>query len=233
MANNKLCEEIIIRVFPTGEKITVEERSNGVLSTKNITLDDLVDCFQSGVRDTKRFESGFLPEGCISFSLSDSQKTLVLVNSSLRVDYTYFKTVYENFPLPRMVFAFDLNLYGQVTGAYMAVMADEKPKASTQLFKFPFSNVYHDGRICIGAGNELPAYKKLPALAGLPHHILSLPNNDHNYDRGGNRLKLGYRELLDHLWDKEPSYYYDSVLIPWKGKTLQNFMDRKLGRYDD
>ena len=37
-------------------------------------------------------------------------------------------------------------------------------------------------------------------------------------DRG-----LQYRDLLEHLKDKEPSYYYSDVLIP-NEKTLKDFI---------
>ena len=35
---------------------------------------------------------------------------------------------------------------------------------------------------------------------------------------------LPYRELMEHLKDKEPSYYYTDILIP-NGKTLGDFID--------
>ena len=34
---------------------------------------------------------------------------------------------------------------------------------------------------------------------------------------------MEYRELLNHLKDKEPAYYYTDVLVP-NGKTLKDFI---------
>lgn len=34
---------------------------------------------------------------------------------------------------------------------------------------------------------------------------------------------MQYRELLEHLKDKDPAYYYTDVLIP-SGKTIKDFM---------
>ena len=229
MAKAKTYDEVVIRIRPMDEKIQVEEKIDGIVSVKNITTTDLVECFQNSIKEDKRYESGFLPDNCLSFSQSSTTRTLVLWHPHLSVDYTYHKTTYENFPLPRMVFGFDLTNTGRIVGSRVAVVADEKPKPSTQLYLFPFSNVYNDGNICIGAANSLPAYKNLWTLSGLPHHILGLPNNDHNYDRTDNKLRLGYRELLDHLQDKDPAYYYEHVLMERKGKTLQHFLERDLG----
>lgn len=228
MSKPNLADEITVRIMPLQEKVMVEERKRDVTSVKSISLDDLVDCFQGSVRDSKYVSSGFLPANCLSCSISNDIKTVVVWHPTQRVDFTYYKTVYENFPLPRLVFGFDIDSNGRVRGYRMAVVKDEKPHPDTPLYQYPFSNVYANGAICVGAANSLPVYKNLWALASLPHHILSLPNNDHNFDRANNRLKLGYRELLDHLRDKEPAYYYEHVLKPKEGKTLQHFIDKAL-----
>ena len=38
-----------------------------------------------------------------------------------------------------------------------------------------------------------------------------------------NKLGLDYRELMEHLKDKDPSYYYSGILIP-NGWTLGKFI---------
>ena len=73
------------------------------------------------------------------------------------------------------------------------------------------------------AANTLPQYKTPHALASLPAFLLSIPNGDHSFNRLNNKLGLQYRDLLEHLKDKEPSYYYSDVLIP-NGKTLKDFI---------
>ena len=44
-----------------------------------------------------------------------------------------------------------------------------------------------------------------------------------SFDVRDNRLRMEYRDLLEHLKDKDPSYYYSDVLIP-NGKTLKDFI---------
>ncbi len=69
----------------------------------------------------------------------------------------------------------------------------------------------------------LPAYKSPSGISNLPGYLLSLPNNDDYFDVRDNRLRMEYRDLLEHLKDKDPSYYYSDVLIP-NGKTLKDFI---------
>ena len=105
----------------------------------------------------------------------------------------------------------------------MGVIADEKPTLDTLMYYYPFSNVSgENGDICIGA-NALPRYKTPHTLANLPAFLLSIPNGDHSFSVLNNKLGLQYRDLLEHLKDKDPSYYYSDVLIP-NGKTLKDFI---------
>lgn len=92
------------------------------------------------------------------------------------------------------------------------------------MYYYPFSNVFEgsDG-ICMGA-NSAPTYKKLWKAVNLPAYLLSIPNNMHMFNRTHNQKGMQYRELMEHLKDKEPSYYYTDILIP-NGKTLGDFID--------
>lgn len=222
-------EEVVVHIRPLQEQIKVEMRKKGVSSIKNISLDDLVNSITDSKKDSKVVSTGFLPENCLSVKISDKLKSVVIWHPRGRCDYTYFNTLYEDFPMPCLVFGFDIDVSGKVKDYRMAVLDDEKPKPSTRLYEYPFSNVYRDTRICIGAANSLPVYEHLHTLASLPNLVLSIPNNDQNFNRENNRPHLDYRELLDHLRDKEPSYYYEHILVPRKdGKTLRDFIDRNI-----
>ena len=69
----------------------------------------------------------------------------------------------------------------------------------------------------------MPAYKKLHKAVNLPAFLLSIPNNMHSYYKTHNKLGLEYRELMEHLKDKDPSYYYTDILIT-NGWTLGEFI---------
>lgn len=224
---NTIYENVSIHVKPMQEEVKVDITKRGITETKNVSLDALLECFGKSQSPSEAIYSGFLPENCLSVNIRDNSKSVVIWHPLLHCDYAYYKTVYENFPIPRMVFGFDINPKGRVEGYRMAVVDDEKPKPGTKLYEYPFSNVYSDTRICVGAANSLPTYERLYTLASLPNLILSLPNNDHNFSCTNNRLKLGYRELLDHMRDKPSSYYYEKVLIPRKDEmTLADFIQK-------
>ena len=115
----------------------------------------------------------------------------------------YHETAYPSFPLPRLVFAFHVDTESKIGECRMGVVADEKPTMDTVMYRYPFSNVGGSmGTICIGR-NALPQYKTPHALASLPTFLLSIPNGDHSFNALNNKLNLQYRDLLEHLKDKD------------------------------
>lgn len=220
-------DEVAVRIRPIDGTITVEERSGGTVTVKNISHADLMSCLQKGIKESRTIRSGFLPDGCISCDVSDKAKTLAMRIPPGRIDFAYHKTVYERFPIPAMAFSITVDSDGRTSNHKLAVIADENPSPKTQIYAYPFSNTYAHCGICIGAANSLPLYTNLRTLGTLPYHILSLPNNDHNFTRDHNKLKLPYRDLLELLKDKEPQYYYDHILVPTDA-TLQDFIDGKI-----
>ena len=227
MSKPSVFDEINVVIRPLDETIRVEEKRKGITSVKEIMPDDLIQIFANSAQEATFIETGFLPQNCLSVKIRDTKKEVIIWHSALYADVSYYNTVYEHFPLPRMVFAFGIDPKGKTSTHRLAVIADEKPSPITKVYEYPFSNVYSHTGICIGAANTMPTYSELRSLATLPNYILSIPNNDHNYSVTNNKLKLGYRELLDHLKDKPPEYYYEEVLMPRK-YTLQDFIDNKI-----
>ena len=83
------------------------------------------------------------------------------------------------------------------------------------LWMLLISNNYH-----LISGGTFPLHKAV----NLPAFLLSIPNNMHSYYKTHNKLGLEYRDLMEFLKDKEPSFYYSDVLIPneW---TLGRFIE--------
>lgn len=122
------------------------------------------------------------------------------------------------------MFGFTLSNEGKVSQCRIGVAADETPTPETTMYYYPFSNVTNsNGSLCVGA-NTLPIYKTQHKAYNLPAFLLSIPNNMHSYSGSNNKLGLGYRELMEHLKDKDPAYYYSDILIP-NGKTLRDFIN--------
>lgn len=152
-------------------------------------------------------------------------KRFVLWHPRLYADVSVYDTPYPHFPIPRLVFGFSLNQEGKASHCRIGVVADEIPTPETPMYYYPFSNVSREsGSLCVGA-NTLPIYKKPHKAHNLPAFLLSIPNNMHYYSSSNNKLGLEYRELMEHLKDKDPEYYYSDILIP-KKETLGEFIQR-------
>lgn len=46
------------------------------------------------------------------------------------------------------------------------------------------------------------------------------------FSRDKNKKQLSHKELLEHLKDKDPAYYYTDILVP-NGRTLGDFINRR------
>lgn len=99
------------------------------------------------------------------------------------------------------------------------------PDCCTPMFFYPFSNVHDNERVCTG-NNILPRYKKLSAMKNFPRYLLGLPDNDDMFYSAHNQKGLDHKALLEHLKDKDPSYYYTDILVP-NGRTLSDFVLRR------
>ena len=216
-------DELRIRIIPEDGQVLIETHTDGIVKCKEIQEDAFLECIKSSIQKDQA-SSGFLPPNCLHVSIhADGGKSYCLWYPRLHADISYHETTYPHFPLPRLVFAFCIDAAGKVSECRMGVVADERPLPDSVMFHYPFSNVGGSmGTICIGR-NELPQYKTPHALASLPTLLLSIPNGDHSFNALNNKLGLQYRDLLEHLKDKDPSYYYSDVLIS-NGKTLKDFI---------
>lgn len=213
--------ELLLRIDPQTPRITVETMDEGVTAFKEISVNVLYDCIRRSIR-SEAVASGLLPMNCLSVNIdSDGNRYLCLRHPQLRADISYFGTEYKNFPLPRLVFGFRVSAVGKVFGCRLGVIKDELPTEDTPMYVYPFSNV-SGFQLCTG-NNVLPSYEPLRKIATLPFYLLSLPNNNDSYHKTDNKLGLDYRELLHHLKDKEPAYYYSDILLP-NNKTLKDFI---------
>ena len=224
LAENKdNTRDIILRISPTRNTLMVEERKlGGAVAYKEISPLDLYFVINNSYTSRDFLNSGFLPENCLHVSMNSVERHFILWNPELRAGITYQDTTYPDFPLPRLVFGVRMLEDGKVAECSIGVAADETPTPETRMFRYPFSNVYTNGKVCSG-NNILPRYRKLQALKHFPRYLLGLPDNDDMYSSENNKLGLGHLELLEHLKGRDPAYYYSDILIP-NGNTLYDFI---------
>ncbi len=214
-------DEVVLRISPVSGMVKVESNNNGVVSHKEITGESLTECLRGSLKEPA-YSSGLLPEGCISFYAgSDDTRAIAILHPERYADITYYKTTYQHFPLPRLVFRFSLYKGLRVNSVAVGVIEEGRLKLDMKMFLWLFSNVsgFH---MCIG-NNVMPKCESLHTLSSLPYLILEIPNNDDHFHASNNRLGMEYRELLVHLRNKAPSYYYEKVLVPSK-YTLADFI---------
>ena len=213
--------EMIIKI--SGDNtVSVETVESGVRSFKTIAPDSLLECIsQSVLRGT--VSSGLLPKGCLSFAAHDNgNRNVCLLHPADRTDVSYFGTEYKDFPLPKLVFGFQIMKDGRIGSCKLGVIGnDDVIKPETKMFAYPFSNI-NGFRLCTG-NNVLPKCKSLHTLGSLPHYILSMPNNNDYFKPSNNKSGLEMRDLLELLKDKPPEFYYTDILIK-NGAVLNDFI---------
>lgn len=213
--------EMVIRISEDG-KITVERDLDSIKSFKQIAPDSLIQCIDRGLLRGAVY-SGLLPKNCISFSaFDDGDREIVMMYPKNRADISYFGTEYKNFPLPRLVFGFNVTHEGRVRGCKLGVIENiENLKPDTKMYHYPFSNV-NGFHLCTG-NNVLPKCTSLHTLSSLPFYIMSMPNNNDYFQVSNNKLHLEMRDLLELLKDQNPDFYYSDILVP-NDLTLNDFI---------
>lgn len=214
--------DLSIRLSADGVIIVEDHKPNGIVSYKEVSPADLYFSLLSGYENRNLIYSGFLPSHCLAVSMCSAERVFYLWNPELRADVTYLETEYPDFPLPRLIFGIRMLENGKVVGCSLGVVADEEPRPETPMYRYPFSNVYESGEVCTG-NNVLPRFPDPRKLWQFPRYLLGIPDNDDFYERNNNRLGLAHYELLEHLKNKDPAYYYTDVLVE-SNRTLQDFI---------
>ena len=214
-------DRLSIHISDSAE-IAVEERRNGIKRIKNISINDLLVCIKSSLREIKPVYHAVLPKNALFYSCCPETGSFsaAMEYPYNKADITYMNTEYRDFPLPKLVFGFKV-AGGKIKKVYLGITGNGILRESSLMYTYPFSNVSSDFVLCTG-GNALPEIKSPYSLSNMPDYILSLPDNDDYFNIRNNRLELGHRELMEHLADKTPEYYYSDILIP-SGKTLSDF----------
>ena len=216
-------DRLSIHISDSAE-IFVEERKNGIKSCKCISLNDLLVCIKSSLNEIKPAYNSALPKNALFYGCSPETGdfSAAMEYPYNKADITYMNTEYRDFPLPKLVFGFKV-AGKKIKKVYLGITGNGILRESSLMYTYPFSNVSKDFVLCTG-GNALPEIKSPYSLSNMPDYILSLPDNDDYFNIRNNRLQLNHRELMEHLADKSPEYYYSDILIP-SGKTLADFYE--------
>lgn len=217
-------DELVIHITETGE-ISVENIENGVMSYKKVDPSVFVECIRNSIK-VNTVSSGILPEGAFYYSSGENNRRRVCMTfPEYHSKVIYEKTEYDNFPLPRLVFGFELQ-NERIISVDLGVVEQGILKPKSKMYIYPFSNV-SGFRLCCGS-NRLPDITSLHQLTGVMYFIMSMPNNNDHYKPNNTKLNLELRHLFETLKDKDPKFYYTDVLKE-SGKTLQAFVNGQGG----
>lgn len=206
--------------------IVVDDCRGKTVKHKVISMNTFVKLVEKNVEITT-VHTGVLPDRCVSYTENQNGSRYVVTDlGKFRIDLIYENTKYEDFPVPRLLFGFEVDKDFKITKVNVAVSDMGTLRENTKLYKYPFSNV-SGFDMCIGQ-NVMPKIKSLRQLNGIPYYIFSMPDNNDRYSPDRTNLNMEYRTMLEFLRDKDEKFYYENVLIP-TGKTLSDFIKPSRG----
>ena len=206
--------------------IVVDDCRGKTVKHKVISMNTFVKLVEKNVEITT-VHTGVLPDRCVSYTENQNGSRYVVTDlGKFRIDLIYENTKYEDFPVPRLLFGFEVDKDFKITKVNVAVSDMGTLRENTKLYKYPFSNV-SGFDMCIGQ-NVMPKIKSLRQLNGIPYYIFSMPDNNDRYSPDRTNLNMEYRTMLEFLRDKNEKFYYENVLIP-TGKTLSDFIKPSRG----
>lgn len=184
---------ITIELNPTKLPYITHEK-DGVKRSHYAYHDQVVDLIQGSVdSDSEKavakrkmiLTSPPLPPNTVRYGQTDNGAHFLFVTEAeTACDIAYNSFSFENVAFPKMVFAYHVSGTSLVN-AYVAVYKDISLRDTTQLFRFPYSNVHAGGKLCFWT-NE--AVKDLVQLQTFPYQWRDVPNNDHIYHVGQSNL---------------------------------------------
>jgi hypothetical protein len=167
----------------------------------------------------QKLSSPVLPKNCVFFQEYGNGKAVVGIEVEKGRHDVIFgdkgQTVYKKVGYPAMLFWF--SFFNEKAEASVVAVKDSIIKASTELYRFPFSNVYQSGSICWPSLSR-NRIQDLHQLATLPYLFLGAPKNMDLYE---NIEKINLRELLDSLQNQD---FDDEKLVP-HGKTISDLLN--------
>ncbi|HBF76919.1 MULTISPECIES: hypothetical protein [Clostridium] len=176
------------------------------IETKYISLDELMKMIESAstMEEEKEefIESPIFPQfsgiSTIQYRESQTSQVYIIKKEACRMDLTYFGDKFNNVGIPTLLFKI-LVYNNSIKGVELVAVKDAVITEHTPLFKYPFSNVFDNTSVCLGANNIAALdISETAFIYRIPNLVLSLENNNDAYNNANN-TGLALRELLNKL----------------------------------
>ena len=116
--------------------------------------------------------------------------------------------------VPSLVFSFHVDT-GRLEKTRVFVLKDDKPTGNSVLYRYPFGNVYDDGRVCWGS-NVFPDILEIKRLEMVMTLFIHSPCNSdlYNSEKCIGVKDIPLRELFEQLHNKQD--FPEEYLMPIK-----------------
>ncbi|MFS1519520.1 hypothetical protein V1503_24135 [Bacillus sp. SCS-151] len=160
----------------------------------------IMDVLQPYIRNEKKCTSPILPKGCFLYQeLMNGEKVVGIEVDKQRVNIDYHRRSFKQVGHPRLLFIFRID--GQhVCSSQVLAVKDSVLKSSTEIFRYPFSNVSNNFQACWSDVRQMEI-KDISMIGSLPYLFLNSPSNDDLYS--GTNLRERFLELENKDFDDE------------------------------
>jgi len=163
-----------------------------------------------------------LPLNTVKYAkLSDDTDLLFMVYPESRNDVTYHNAVFTDVPFPNLVFCFKVK-NNRLSASMLMAYKDRFLREETQLFRFPFSNVFSDGNMCY---HDNSVIHDLVQLQSFPYNWAKQPFNDHLFKQGENNL---LNQPLREIFEKSQSQRFNYDMLRPMGMTFADWTNKIL-----
>ncbi|WP_195972529.1 hypothetical protein [Clostridium thermobutyricum] len=197
--------------------VEIKYSENNRNKIKTITSEDLIET----IKVTNCKERNFIPvigqlyteNNGISLiqtiQISQNAYIYVLKQEKKKYPFSVYSQFYGFCGMPQTIFAIEI-INNSFSNMYVTVCTDKLIKSNSKLYKYPFTNVYANGRVCTGANSIKGKFIDGESTFKIIDYFYSMPNTLENYSTANNSKHLELSQLATYLKDKE---FEDSLLV--------------------
>ncbi|EQF26844.1 prokaryotic E2 D family protein [Clostridioides difficile CD160] len=224
---------ILFELIENSNTVNLIENNNGRKRVKTLLVSDFISSILSSselknLSDIPFFSPIYQEKDNMkliqTIQLNKTTKIYIILREELSAPMSFGKDFYSDIGMPNLLFAIKIvnNIFSKL---YVSVSKTKNINENTQLFIYPFSNVYNNGNVCLGSNQINLDFNKIENIFLVPNIFFSMANTIDYFSVENNTQNLDYLELLEYLNHKQ----FDSNLLiknytynEWTKKLIQN-----------
>ena len=202
----KMCFEL----DDSTKTVDIITKKNGRSSIKTVTIEDFIESIIISIKkgkDAFKRKTEFIYQESSDNSMKLFHRIQIGKNSYIyfvfkpasRMPMCLYKKFFSDVGMPSLVFAIKV-VNKHFSKLYVTATKEvSNIDFNTELYKYPFSNVFEDGSVCIGM-NRLEDLDDVDKnILKVVESFFSMPNTGENFNMNYNDKKIEYGELLENL----------------------------------